>query len=97
MSFQKLGLGPNILRSIEDSGYSEPTPIQTAAIPLILEGKDVIGIAQTGTGKTAAFTLPMLATLDRLNREGSRRRQTRALVLDEKLANSGLVRGNGGS
>ena len=81
MSFQKLGLGPNILRSIEDSGYSEPTPIQTAAIPLILEGKDVIGIAQTGTGKTAAFTLPMLATLERLNSEGSRRRQTRALVI----------------
>ena len=63
MSFETLGLGPNILRSIEESGYSEPTPIQSAAIPLILEGNDVIGIAQTGTGKTAAFTLPMLATL----------------------------------
>jgi len=81
MSFQSLGLGPNILRSIEDSGYTEPTPIQTAAIPLILKGEDVIGIAQTGTGKTAAFTLPMLATLERLNGEGERRRQTRALVI----------------
>ena len=81
MSFQKLGLGPNILQAIEESGYTEPTPIQTAAIPLILKGNDVIGIAQTGTGKTAAFTLPMLATLERLNSEGSRRRQTRALVI----------------
>ena len=60
MSFETLGLGPNILQAIEESGYTEPTPIQTAAIPLILEGNDVIGIAQTGTGKTAAFTLPML-------------------------------------
>ena len=81
MSFQTLGLGPNILLSIEDSGYTEPTPIQTAAIPLILKGNDVIGIAQTGTGKTAAFTLPMLATLERLKGEGGRQRKTRALVI----------------
>jgi len=81
MSFQTLGLGPNILQAIEESGYSEPTPIQTAAIPLIIKGSDVIGIAQTGTGKTAAFTLPMLATLERLKKEGPRDRKTRALVI----------------
>ena len=81
MSFQTLGLGPNILRAIEESGYSEPTPIQSAAIPVIIEGNDVTGIAQTGTGKTAAFTLPMLATLERLKNEGPRERKTRALVI----------------
>ena len=81
MSFQSMGLGPNILRAIEESGYEEPTPIQAEAIPLILEGKDLTGIAQTGTGKTAAFTLPMLAILERLGKDRSRHRQTRALVI----------------
>jgi len=81
MSFETLGLGPNILQAIEESGYTEPTPIQSAAIPLILEGNDVIGIAQTGTGKTAAFTLPMLATLERLKSKDGRQRKTRALVV----------------
>ena len=81
MSFESLGLGPKLLQSIEESGYTEPTPIQKEAIPQILEGHDLTGIAQTGTGKTAAFTLPMLQTLERLNSEGGRRRQTRALVI----------------
>jgi ATP-dependent RNA helicase RhlE len=81
MSFETLGLGPNLLRSIGEVGYTEPTPIQEAAIPLIIEGNDVIGIAQTGTGKTAAFTLPMLETLERLTSDSSRRGKTRALVL----------------
>ena len=81
MSFETLGLGPNLLRSIGEVGYSNPTPIQEAAIPLIIDGKDLIGIAQTGTGKTAAFTLPMLETLERLTKDSSRRGKTRALVL----------------
>jgi ATP-dependent RNA helicase RhlE len=81
MSFETLGLGPNLLRSIGEVGYTQPTPIQEAAIPLIIEGNDVIGIAQTGTGKTAAFTLPMLETLERLTSDSSRRGKTRALVL----------------
>jgi ATP-dependent RNA helicase RhlE len=63
MSFSTLGLGPKLLQSILDLGYAAPTPIQSAAIPLLLEGKDLIGIAQTGTGKTAAFVLPMLERL----------------------------------
>ncbi|MEO7319611.1 MAG: DEAD/DEAH box helicase, partial [Chthoniobacteraceae bacterium] len=53
MPFRALGLDALILKAIQEAGYTEPTPIQTAAIPLILEGHDLIGIAQTGTGKTA--------------------------------------------
>jgi ATP-dependent RNA helicase RhlE len=74
-SFGELGLSPEVLRAVADSGYSAPTPIQREAIPLVLKGRDVIGLAQTGTGKTAAFTLPIVDLL--LN--GPRR--TRAVVL----------------
>src|SRR5947207_1355451 len=63
MPFRALHLSPQILQAVRDSGYTEPTPIQIAAIPLILAGGDVIGIAQTGTGKTAAFVLPILMKL----------------------------------
>ena len=63
MSFDQLGLSVEILRAIADQGYTEPTPIQAQAIPPILEGKDIMGGAQTGTGKTAGFTLPMLHRL----------------------------------
>ena len=73
MPFRALGLEANILRAIQDAGYTEPTPIQTAAIPLIITGQDMIGIAQTGTGKTAAFTLPILARLSRSLAAGGRR------------------------
>ncbi|HEX4086290.1 MAG TPA: DEAD/DEAH box helicase [Chthoniobacteraceae bacterium] len=79
MPFDLLGLGDPILRAIQEAGYTEPTPIQAAAIPRVLAGQDLMGIAQTGTGKTAAFTLPMLARLAGMTGEG--RRQTRALVL----------------
>lgn len=64
MPFRALGLGPNLLKAIAEAGYTEPTPIQTASIPHVLAGHDLIGIAQTGTGKTAAFTLPLLARLE---------------------------------
>ena len=63
MSFRDLGLDAKILHAVQDAGYTEPTPIQTAAIPPIIAGHDLIGIAQTGTGKTAAFTLPILTKL----------------------------------
>ena len=59
MTFADLGLSDELLRAVTDSGYDEPTPIQRAAIPSVLMGKDLIGIAQTGTGKTAGFVLPM--------------------------------------
>ena len=65
MKFADLGLLPELLRAVEDAGYSEPTPIQAQAIPVILAGRDVMGGAQTGTGKTAGFTLPMLNRIAR--------------------------------
>ena len=64
MPFRALGLSPNLLKAIAEAGYTEPTPIQSASIPHVLAGHDLIGIAQTGTGKTAAFTLPLLARLE---------------------------------
>lgn len=60
MRFDELGLAPDLLRALADQGYTEPTPIQAQAIPVILAGRDLMGGAQTGTGKTAAFTLPLL-------------------------------------
>ncbi|GAA5169424.1 DEAD/DEAH box helicase [Viridibacterium curvum] len=65
MSFAELGLCPEVLRAVEDAGYTEPTPIQRQAIPVVLAGGDVMGGAQTGTGKTASFTLPLLHRLAR--------------------------------
>ncbi|MFQ5949194.1 MAG: DEAD/DEAH box helicase [Nitrospiria bacterium] len=76
MSFESLGLAPEIIQALKSRGYKTPTPIQSQAIPAILNGKDLIGCAQTGTGKTAGFTLPMLHRL----REG-RSPSLRALVL----------------
>ncbi len=63
--FRSLGLDDRIFKAIQEAGYTEPTPIQAAAIPEVLAGRDVIGIAQTGTGKTAAFVLPILTKLAR--------------------------------
>src|SRR3954466_2381754 len=76
MGFTKLGLSNAMLEGVKAMGYVEPTPIQLRAIPLILQGQDVIGSAQTGTGKTAAFALPILTKL------GQGKRITRALVLE---------------
>jgi ATP-dependent RNA helicase RhlE len=71
MPFHAFGLDANILKAVQEAGYTEPTPIQSAAIPLILAGHDLIGIAQTGTGKTAAFVWPILAKLAQPNRHGA--------------------------
>ena len=60
MRFDELGLAPELLRAISEQGYTDPTPIQAQAIPIVLAGNDLMGGAQTGTGKTAAFTLPLL-------------------------------------
>src|ERR1700759_5528388 len=70
MPFAALGLEPRLLSALKDAGYTEPTPIQAAVIPKILAGADVIGIAQTGTGKTAAFVLPMLQLLAAARKPG---------------------------
>ena len=80
MSFRTLHLDSNILKAITEAGYTEPTPIQTAAIPPILEGKDLIGIAQTGTGKTAAFVLPLLSKMAAARREGDSARMQVLIV-----------------
>jgi superfamily II DNA/RNA helicase len=77
MPFAALGLSDELVRSVAESGYAEPTPIQRAAIPSVLMGKDLIGIAQTGTGKTAGFVLPML---DILHHGRSRARMPRSLI-----------------
>ncbi|AYG95871.1 DEAD/DEAH box helicase [Brevundimonas naejangsanensis] len=76
--FSKLGLSPTTLQAVADTGYTTATPIQEQAIPVALAGRDVLGIAQTGTGKTAAFTLPMV---DRLASGRARARMPRAVVL----------------
>jgi ATP-dependent RNA helicase RhlE len=78
--FNTLGLGPNTLKAVSDAGYTTPTPIQQSAIPHILAGRDLIGIAQTGTGKTAAFVLPLLEQLGRAPHTHGRR-TPRALIL----------------
>ena len=80
MPFQALGLNDRILQAIREAGYTEPTPIQAAAIPEVIAGRDVIGIAQTGTGKTAAFVLPILTKLAAADGE-TQRRGMRALVV----------------
>src|SRR5690349_19864321 len=79
MSFTSLALSKPILRAIEEQGYLAPTPIQSAVIPAILQGSDVRANAQTGSGKTAAFALPILERVSRLPRETER--PVRALIL----------------
>src|ERR1700674_5902058 len=79
MKFSELGLSEKVLNAVEASGYDTPTPIQEQAIPHALQGRDVLGIAQTGTGKTAAFTLPMLSMLERGR---ARARMPRTLILE---------------
>jgi len=81
MSFEKLGLSPEILRAIADQGYTKPTPVQAQSIPVVLEGHDVLAGAQTGTGKTAGFTLPMLNIMQENHPERGRTKKIRALVL----------------
>ena len=82
MSFDTLGLAPEFLRAVADQGYTEPTPVQAEAIPLVLAGRDLMANAQTGTGKTAAFVLPLLQRLGPPNIDPrSGRRPIRALVL----------------
>src|SRR5258708_30963268 len=77
--FEDLGLSPQLLKAVADSGYTTPTPIQARGIPYVLQGKDLIGIAQTGTGKTASFTLPMIEILARGR---AKARMPRTLILE---------------
>src|SRR6204780_208708 len=77
--FDTLGLSPEVLRAVAESGYTKPTPIQAQGIPLVLQRRDIIGIAQTGTGKTASFTLPMI---ELLARGRAKARMPRSLILE---------------
>ena len=79
MKFNELGLSEKVLNAVEASGYDTPTPIQEQAIPFALQGRDILGIAQTGTGKTAAFTLPMLS---HAGSGRARARMPRTLILE---------------
>src|SRR5579864_1822610 len=78
MGFTQLGLAPAVLDGVKAMGYTDPTPIQLRAIPLVLSGRDVIGSAQTGTGKTAAFALPILSKLGQHSQDKS----PRVLILE---------------
>ncbi|MEM9060780.1 MAG: DEAD/DEAH box helicase [Pseudomonadota bacterium] len=78
MQFSELNLDPKVLKAVDEAGYTTPTPIQAQAIPHALEGRDVLGIAQTGTGKTASFTLPMITALAKGR---ARARMPRSLIL----------------
>ena len=80
MSSNKLGLSPSLMQALKDLKYNKPTPIQAAAIPAVLEGKDVLGIAPTGSGKTASFVLPTLMKLEK-DKTILRNRRVKALVL----------------
>src|SRR5690606_13212842 len=79
MDFESLGLSEPVLKAVADAGYTSPTPIQRQAIPTVLMGRDVLGCAQTGTGKTAGFTLPMI---DILAGGRARARMPRSLILE---------------
>ena len=79
MQFSELGLSPELLQAVTDAGYTTPTPIQEQAIPIVTSGRDILGCAQTGTGKTASFALPMI---DRLAAGRARARMPRSLILE---------------
>src|SRR5258707_9054128 len=79
MNFNELGLSPELLQAVIDAGYTKPTPIQEQAIPVVASGRDVLGSAQTGTGKTAGFALPMI---DKLAAGRARARMPRSLILE---------------
>ena len=84
LSFEELDLAPEVLNAVRDAGYTHPTPIQQQAIPLALAGRDLIGLAQTGTGKTAGFTLPIvhnLITAPLASENGEPAHRVRVLIL----------------
>src|ERR1700694_4011250 len=79
MKFSELGLSPDLLQAVLDAGYTNPTPIQEQGIPVVATGRDVLGCAQTGTGKTACFALPMI---DKLAAGRARARMPRSLIIE---------------
>src|SRR5258707_15698089 len=99
MNFSQLGLAPAQLRACESLGYTEPTPIQLQAIPVVLSGRDLIGWAETGTGKTAAFLLPIIQKISERARPGVRvlvqaQTRDRALRIEQNYGELNNVKGN---
>ena len=86
MTFDELGLSEPLLRAIRDKGYNEPSPIQSAAIPAVLSGRDLMAAAQTGTGKTAGFTLPILQRLYDADQQHPHRIRVLVLTPTRELA-----------
>jgi len=81
MTFKELGIIEPILKSLEEAGYTHPTPIQERSIPILLERKDLLGCAQTGTGKTAAFTIPIIQHLYNGIQELKGKRKIKTLIV----------------
>jgi len=81
MVFEKLGLMSVIQKAVDELGYVKPTPVQTKVIPAVLEGKDVMATAQTGTGKTAAYALPLLHLLTKRTQKATPSKVVRSLIL----------------
>jgi len=81
MNFNQLPIAPNILKALADKNYTSPTPIQEKAIPLVLEKHDLLGCAQTGTGKTAAFSIPIIQLIQASNENQKHRTRIQALML----------------
>ena len=81
MLFEDLSLSKSIQRAVFEEGYTEPTPIQEKAIPLVLAGRDLIGCAQTGTGKTAAFAIPIIHQVHRIVGSSKKAKEIRALIV----------------
>ncbi len=94
MRFQELDIVAPILRAVEEKGYEEPTPIQQEAIPVVMAGKDIFGIARTGTGKTAAFAIPIIQQLMALREQEAAEIAAREAEEAAKLASSGAAEGN---
>ena len=81
MLFEKLNISEPVLRALDNAGYKAPTPIQEQAIPVVLSGRDLLGCAQTGTGKTAAFAIPIIELLNKKAWDRKGKRPVRALIL----------------
>ncbi len=81
MTFEELNLIPHILAAVKAEGYTSPTPIQSQSIPVVLQGRDLLGCAQTGTGKTAAFAIPILQKMSQARESGVRTNSITALII----------------
>ena len=94
MLFEKLNISEPVLRALDNAGYKAPTPIQEQAIPVVLSGRDLLGCAQTGTGKTAAFAIPIIELLNKKAWDRKGKRPVRALILTPTRELAGQISDN---